>query len=229
MPLPIKLFIRNFNPSDIAGIIIYLCWPSVIFIQIDLANLYSYAIIASFFTPFIILTFLIRRGIHLDLSQSIIQPELLLKRFLYIYKTDAITLAPPAVMLIFGYFYNGHTSPLFVLNIMLAHATSTILFTCIKMQAMRSPRCSVITKIASSLSTVIIIPISYKVGHPKAPNPIDTFETFYNHHDGAICIALLIICAATAYGILRHVRNTHANAPFPSSTVIQQYNKNYWY
>lgn len=207
----------------------YLCYPLVLILSIDIAQLFSYSLIAALTMGFMPFMFVIKRGIFMDLSQRIAQSESILNKFIALCKADALSLCIMPIGLLLTYYLAGNKSLIFAINIVLMHAIASMIFTDIKMLAMRNAKCSVVAKLCGSLSSFTFIPIAYKCGHPEQRTFLDSFEAFYQQHDGAICIALLISCTSTVYGISRHVRSYLSTAPFPSPTVIHQYNKNYWY
>lgn len=207
----------------------YLCYPLVLILSIDIAQLPSYSLIATLTMGVMPFMYIIKRGIFMDISQRIVQADSTFHKFISICKADAISLSIMPIGLLFAYYVTGHTSPIFALNIVLTHAIASMIFTDIKMLATRSAKCSVSAKLCGGFSSFAFIPIAYKCGHPEQRTFLDTFEAFYQQHEAVVCVVLAVACMLVAYGASRHVRSYLSSSPFPSPTVMQKYNKNYLY
>lgn len=226
----LKLYLRSFKiKTDIPITVMFFGYPLIFILFIDITQLPSYSLIAALINGVLPFMYVIKRGIFTDISQRIIQADSTFRKFISICTADAISLSIMPIGLLFAYYVTGHTSPIFALNIVLTHAIASMIFTDIKMLATRSAKCSVSAKLCGGLSSFAFIPIAYKCGHPEQRTFLDVFEAFYQQHEGAVCIALLIACAGTTYGVFHHVRSYLSSTPFPSPTVIQKYNKNYWF
>ena len=209
--------------------VMFLGYPLIFILSIDIAQLPSYSLIATLTMGVMPFMYIIKRGGFMDISQRMVQIDSTFYKFILLCKADAIMHSIMPIGLLFTYYAVGHTSPIFALNIVLMHAIASMIFTDIKMLATRSAKCSVAAKLCGSFSSFAFIPIAYKCGHPEQHTFLDTFEAFYQQHEAVVCLVLAVACMLVAYGVSRHIRGYLSSSPFPSPTVIQKYNKNYWF
>ena len=168
----------------------------------------------------------------MDITLRCFAPAPLWSKLGTMYAIDLVMLSPISlVLLVVYYVMHCCTSLIFTINVLFMHIMATLAFTSIKLLSTRQAQWSVAAKMFGSLSSFLLIPIAFKVGHPEhlCAHILDSMEALYQQHEGAVCIALLIACAGTAYGVFHHVRSYLSSTPFPSPTVIRKYNKNYWY